>query len=345
MKNISKRKLVLNSIGAFTGLMLFIGLCFTVVGYDLGVSGASAAGMSANGYDMLGFDFPVVVKSLMMSWHYDEAIYSTFGAIFGVLSLLTLLAAICGLAINVVSIFFFDEAKSARFGKISVILGVALTAVYAIAAIVFTAVISSGSENMLGGLTTSAYISTIFQIAICVAYVVCAKKIQGTGEEDEDFEEYEEEIEEALGAQKQEQKENEVTLEEDKSTKSKKTKEYYAEKLKSVISGEKYVIQLLVEYKKSYDDSVLSSLDYADKKVALFRYAGQRIKTEVAPLVSKCDFADVIKTEFEVIGVLKEYKKLLDDGVISNADFSDKKGELLGCIVSIKRAASDSAEE
>ncbi len=102
--------------------------------------------------------------------------------------------------------------------------------------------------------------------------------------------------------------------------------------LQGILGAERTLAQLLNEYKALYDAAILSTADYVDKKVKILHYSERRF-VGVAALVDKCSFEGVVKAESTVIELLKEYKELLEKGVISDADFVSKKVALLNYII------------
>ena len=122
MKNCSVRKIVLSSIGFLASLMLLIGLSFTVIKYDPGLKNELGAamrqiGLSASGFDMLSFELPATLKAFMLGLFTAEDYsvdFTAFEKISGVISVLTLVTALLGIALTIVSFFCFSKKKKIK---------------------------------------------------------------------------------------------------------------------------------------------------------------------------------------------------------------------------------------
>lgn len=347
MKNCSVRKIVLSSIGFLASLMLLIGLSFTVIKYDPGLKNEFGAamrqiGLSASGFDMLSFELPTTLKAFMLGLFtaVDYSVdFTAFEKISGVISVLTLVTALLGIALTIVSFFCFSKKKSQSVATTFVVLSLVLAFVYAVASVIFVAVVksdlkevyksaanatgtsgtsgSSGTstsgqaelQTILSGFKTNMFVALILQLIFAVAYLVCVKTIAekagnvvcaGVGDGEKCAE----------GGKK---KQNDDIF--------------------SVIGAEARVIELLTSYKKLCDEAVISSSDYIDKKISLLRYSGKKLRAELPAIVGKSSYWDTVQAEEAVTAALRGYKQLLDQGIISEGDFADKKAALLNCVV------------
>ncbi len=347
MKNCSVRKIVLSSIGFLASLMLLIGLSFTVIKYDPGLKNELGAamrqiGLSASGFDMLSFELPVTLKAFMLGLFTagDYSVdFTAFEKIGGVISVLTLVTALLGITLTIVSFFCFSKKKSQSVATTFVVLSLVLAFVYAVASVIFVAVVksdlkevyksaanatgtsgtsgSSGTSTsgqaelqaILSGFKTNMFVALILQLIFAVAYLVCVKTIAekagnvvcaGAGDGEKCAE----------GGKK---KQNDDIF--------------------SVIGAEARVIELLTSYKKLCDEAVISSSDYIDKKISLLRYSGKKLRAELPAIVGKSSYWDTVQAEEAVTAALRGYKQLLDQGIISEGDFADKKAALLNCVV------------
>lgn len=347
MKDCSVRKIVLSSIGFLASLMLLIGLSFTVIKYDLGLKNELGAavnqiGLSASGFDMLSFSLPLTLKAFMLEI-FTSAAYSVdftaFEKIAGVISVLTLVTALLGIALTIISFFCFSKKKSQSVATTFVILSLVLAFVYAVASVIFVVVVKSdlkevykasvnptgGSgpsasaaasasqdaefQALLSGFKTNMFVSLILQLIFAVAYLVCVKTIA-----------------EKAG--------NAVCAGADNGEKcAEDGKKKQKDDIFSVIGAEARVIELLTAYKKLCDEAVISSSDYIDKKIGLLRYSGRELRAEMPAIVGKSSYWDTVQAEEAVTAALRGYKQLLDQGIISEGDFADKKAVLLNCVV------------
>ena len=106
MKEMSAKKIVLASIAFLASALLFTGMLFSVIKLDVGFNMELEAGLKikdvqwfANGYDMLSFELPAVLKSMITQLYAKmnyEADLTALEVISGIFSVLTLVAAVAG---------------------------------------------------------------------------------------------------------------------------------------------------------------------------------------------------------------------------------------------------------
>ncbi len=335
MKKFSVRKIVLSSIGLFASIMLLIGLAFNVIAYEMpGLSGAassavsSALGTEANGFTMLSFEFPDFLHASILTY-LEEDLCKIFEILLGVTSLLTLIVSIGAIVLIVLAFLRFESKKNEKTLKLTLVVGLLLSAAHGILAIVFTSIVQSAlneqverlnsalgqisgslgsTQNTLGKFSTVAFISFIFQAVCLAAYVICSKKIKEKGIVPAAT------VKNNSDAPKEDVKSKEASLE-------------------NLIASELEIAKLLTEYKDLYEAQIISTADYMDKKVKLLRFSEKRIKGGIAAMINKCSFEGVINMERQVIKVLKEYDKLAKTGIISDSDFVEKKSALLTSVI------------
>jgi hypothetical protein len=267
----------------------------------------------------------------------DEGECGLFETLLGITSLLSLLASLGFIALTAFAFFRFDKKKQEKTLFLAMLINLIIAVVHTLVAVIFCLNAQSNMEAFyeelssnlgdIGGSTggiigsalgavrgkfkTQAFITAIFQAVCFVAYIVCVKKLPKTATE-------------AVDATVQNQP---------KATQSKEEKENKGEALRKMIGAEKEIVKLLSEYKALYDEQIISTADYVDKKAKLLRYSEAKIKNKISVLVAKSSFEDVAKAEIEVIEIIKEYNALLKANVISDADFVEKKSLLLGCVI------------
>ncbi len=329
MKEMSAKKIVLASIAFLASALLFAGMLCSVIKLDVGFNMELEAGLKikdvklfANGYDMLSFELPAVLKTLITEMYTEmkyEADFTALEVISGIFSVLTLAAAVVGCVLTVISIFCFSKKTCRRVGTTFVIVSVSLALAYTVVSIVFVSVVKSQLKDIyssvqknetvqavLGGFKTNMFVSLIFQAVLTVAYFVCAgtirersaEQVPGTGVK----------AYAAAGKNKNED-------------------------LLARIEAETRVIGLLREYKKLCDESVISSSDYSEKKIRLLRYSDAKLHAEMPAMLRQSSYADTVKAEEAITAALRGYKQLADDGIISAGDFADKKVSLMSCVM------------
>lgn len=329
MKEMSAKKIVLASIAFLASALLFTGMLFSVIKLDVGFNMELEAGLKikdvqwfANGYDMLSFELPAVLKTMITQLYAEmnyEADLTALEVISGIFSVLTLVAAVAGCVLTVISIFCFSKKASRRAGTTVAIVSVSLALAYTVVSIVFVSVVKSQLKDIyssaqkdetvqavLGGFKTNMFVSLIFQAVLTVAYFVCAGTIRESSAEQAQCADTKACV--AAGKNKKED-------------------------LLALIEAETRVIGLLREYKKLCDESVMSGSDYSEKKIRMLRYSDAKLHAEMSALVRQSAYADTVKAEEAITAALRGYKQLADDGIISEGDFIDKKASLLSCVM------------
>lgn len=323
MKEFSVKKLVLCCIGLLSAIMLLVGLAFNVIAYDIPLEDvgdlAGQVGLNATGFSMLSFEFPLVLWTGFITFA-EESVCSLFSVLFGVTSLTSLLFAIVSIVLIVLAFFLFSAKKTKTLTKSFIISTFCLVAIHAILSIVFVVIINVSMEEYFeliegadyaemmeefGKFKTNAYVSLIIQAICFIAYFICNKVV------------VEDTKKSAFATEKQE-------------VKSAINKEA---ELKAVIEGEVCVIELFNKYKKLYEEEILSAGDYVDKKVKLLQYSEKFAKETLPKIIKDSSYLEVMHAENTIMDVLKEYKKLLVEGVLSEADYLSKKVSLLSCII------------
>lgn len=331
MKKFGARKIVLYSVALFSAIMLLIGLAFTVLTYDLGMGSAvgsvlKKAGYSVSGFEMMmSFEFPLVLRSEVSIYVFDP-IYELFEILIGVMALLTLIYSLLEMCLIILSFFKNQKEKGENNLKLILIIGLVLAVAYTVIAVVFAIIVNSeykdamesvnttlnSSTKIEGGFYTSAYFTTIIQVICVIAFFVCCSKIKQT---------------------------NTVVM--TGGTVTDKTElrgnvaktENIEEALDSLLFAENSVMDLLKEYKDLCEDSIITSAEYMEKKVKLIKTADKKIKQGVSSLIEKASFDTVAHAEVKVTKILRQYNKMLKDGIISDSEYIEKKVSLLSYII------------
>lgn len=321
MKNVSVKKIVLSSIGLFSGIMLFVSLSFRLIFFKMaGLSDSASSAVSgtlgweANGFTMLSFKLPEVLRASMLTY-LEEDFCKIIEVLFAISSWLILAYSIASVIFTVLCFFRSTPKKNEKVLTWLLVGSLIFAVVHSVLGIVFTAITQANMKEMLdgaysiGNFATAAYASIIIQAICFIGYLVCLKVL----------------------------KEPQVVVvgTEEKTAETKKESSGdKAVALKELISLETEIVNILSEYKGLYDAQIISTADYMDKKVKLLRYTETRVKTAATKLVEKSSCKGVVDAESEVVCILKEYAKLLKDNVISDSDFIEKKISLLNYVIS-----------
>lgn len=320
MKKYTLRRIVLASIGLLSSVLLLIGLSFDILAVDLselgdiGGSVTAALKMDVNGFDMLSFSIPKLLRTACLNY-IKKDVCVLFETIFGISSWLTLLVSIVA-AVCIVMAFFGKPKKQNENLFLGMIVAALVCALLqTILSVLLTCIIQSKLEEYYETLkdttaeyyrdlvkfSTKAFISVILQAACLIAYVVCLNKVKD-GEKGK--------VQTAQGRIS--------TCEEE---------------IVQTIGMEIKVANLLKEYKDLCDAQIISAADYTNKKVYLLRYSEKKIKRGIADLRGNCLLETAVRIEENAVAAIKAYTQLLHTGVISDADFFEIKAALLSCAV------------
>ena len=319
MKNITVRKIVLFSIGLLSAIMLLVGLSFRVV--ELSYVGVKDG---LDGFKLLSFVLPSGFREMVILLTQDSEFVELYEILFGITSLLTLVFSILSVGLIVLAFFKFGQKKGEKTIITLLVVSIIITIIHAVFPIIFNIQMSSDMDKMLDRLenseyyylvssleglkfSTSAFVPLIFQVVLLVGYIVCSKLIKGT--------------------KTNKQSEDKVLM----------VKEKYGvcmgqEQIGDVFAFEYSVIELLKEYKKLNEDNIITDAEYMEKRVKLMDSSNEKEKS-LSNLMQKAPFEDVVKFEKTIVQVLREYKKLAETGIISDAGYIAKKVVLLNCVI------------
>ena len=216
----------------------------------------------------------------------------------------------------VLAFFQFEKKKGERLLTIVFICSLVITIAHAIFPIIFNAQMNSDLETMIKKITeeywgyeyeiellkkmkigTTAFFPLIFQVVFLIAYIICSKAVKG-----------EKVVSVKVNACKPQ------------------------EQFEDILSFEYSVIELLKEYKKLHEENIITDAEYMEKRVKIMNSANEKVK-RLSGVMSKASFDDVVKAEKTVVQVLREYKKLAESQIISDADYIAKKVALLSCVI------------
>lgn len=318
MKNITVRKIVLYSIGLLSAIMLLVGLSFSMT--RLSYAGAKEG---VDGFEMLSFTLTSGFREMVVLLTQDSAFVELYEIMFGITSLLTLVLSILSMGLIVLAFFKFDQKKCEKTLITLLVLSIIVAIIHAVFPIIFNIQMNSDMKEMLEVLeyeygyavfqglkfSTSAFVPLIFQVVLLVGYIVCSKLIKET----------------KIIPKKQ--SEDKVLLVREKESVCKPQEEF-----EEVLSFEHSVIELLKEYKKLHDENIITAAEYMEKRVKIMNSANEKEK-RLSSILSKASFEDMVKAEKTVVNVLREYKKLAENQIISDADYISKKVVLLSCVI------------
>lgn len=319
MKNVSAKKIVLSSIALFSCIMLFVGLSFRLVFFKIALLSGSASsavsetiGLEANGFTMLSFKMPALLKEGMLECLKTGA-FDFFEILLAISSWLVLAYSIIFVIFTLLGFFLYETKKNEKMLKWLIVGSLLIAVVYSVSGIVCASVTQScmkkvlTEEDIVGDFATAAYASLIIQTVCLIAFLVCLKAVK--------------------------EPQTAVLASEDTAESKKEGGGDKAAALKELVSIETEIVNLISEYKGLYDEQIISTADYMDKKVKLIKYSEKHIKSTVVKLIEKSGGKGVVAAEGEVVCALKAYAKLLKDGVISDSDFVEKKVSLLNYVI------------
>ncbi|MBQ3116537.1 MAG: hypothetical protein IJC07_05865 [Clostridia bacterium] len=309
MKNFSVKKLILSLITFACSLMILLALCYrvsgiVVKGMDMEeLIGPFAKETRASGFNMLAFGFAEAYKEfLIMPGLMTESFVSTFGVLFGVLSVCTLLISVLYMTLSVVFFFIGDERKVRIVLINTLIEGAVALVCYLVLAIIFNASVNNYLEVLIAEefapefaelikLKTNLYVPLILHVIFAVGGIICIKVIP--------------------------------SAKKDGGVKSKRLS------ADAVVKAEKALVQCFVEYKALLDSDVISATDFMEKKAKLLKFSNEKLRQ----LSGGGDYLTLVTAETEIVELLKLYKKLRDEQVLSDMDYIEKKVALLDCVI------------
>ena len=307
MKKLTLKKIVLSSIVLLSALILLLSLCFRVTGISARGTGVDLDALfgqfgiqlKVTGFNFLAFAFPEVLKELLIiPGLMKESFVDTFGVLFGIMSLLTLIMTLTIIGTIILALLKSDEKVFKRQVIISLIGAFSIITCHMVLAIIFNSCVNGYMEKMPEftgvSLKTNVYVPLILQAVLFASAILCMKFIP-----------------------------------EKQLAKSGVGKEKYG--LKETVEAERKLAQCFVEYKQLLDAQIISTSDFTDKKCKLLKVSKQKLDEQFGK--SAClPYAQIVDIELEVVQILKDYKKLLDDGIISEMDYVEKKGSLLNLL-------------
>ncbi len=313
MQKFTLKKILLYSIALVSGIALILSLCFRVTGLttkDLVIDintlfGAMGIKLSVNGFTFLSGKFPAFLAEFLTEpGLMKQSFVVTFGVLFCILSYVTLSIVIYSFIVPTIAFLSGDKKKITQATLCSTITAFVLVAFYMILAIVFNSSVNSYMkiyflDNFeLEGikLNTKLFIPLILQGVFLIANILCIVFV----------------------------KEKEVT--------KRKTANKKSGVLGDVINAEQTILKCFVEYKELFDIQVITSAEYIKKKGELLLLSNKHLEELTARNVDCYCYLDVADAQIKIAKLLKDYKKLLDDGIISDMDFVEKKNTLLTCI-------------
>ncbi len=297
MKEMSVKKIVLCSIAALSALMLLIGLAFSVLSLTVGGVSANSAGMGVNGFNMLSFGFPEVLQAFLLSafvatgYDVEEITLSRYEIPLGIISLITLLAAIAFLVVIILALFRFSYKKTKRlllfyfvFGASLLLIGMVIAMVCCIS---LNNVFKEAKMENLYKCKTSSYFPLIFLAVFFAGYIVCEKLIKEEGSA--------ESVAGTDGVAERGPKKISVVEQ---------------------LQQEKAIIGVIRGYKALLDEEIISAADYV--------YIKAKLLSPVQKRSGHCE-----EKEMLIINILREYQRLYTEQIITSAEFIEKKGELI----------------
>ncbi|MBR5192581.1 MAG: hypothetical protein IKW33_04140 [Clostridia bacterium] len=303
MSKINVKKIILWVILGLSVLMTLLTLCFRMLG--IVVSGVDT-NYGVNGFDVLGFKLPEVVSYLISSY-FLKGYITTIEIVFGIFAYIILAYFIIYLIFYVLHIIK-PTSKKDKSIKSLFITNVILTAVFAIVVIVIDLLAPNFYSSYVpsGGIKfkTVVYVPLIIQAVLLTAYILCNKLIK---------------TENSCAAKPSE----EVQI-------VKKEKTYNLEELKESLNS---VLELLTTYKGLLQEGIISSMDYMDKKAKLLKYYKNIVETTFSCITKKSIAKDVIEAERISIDIIKQFKKLLEEEYIGDAEFLDMRVAMMNAVI------------
>ncbi len=305
MNKVNVKKIVLWVILGLSVIMTLLTLCFKLIG--MSVSGVDTS-LSFNGFDVLGFELPLVIYTLLAGFFIEEYV-TTIEIVYGILAYIILAYFVIYLIFYILHIIkSIRKKENSMMGLF--ITNVILTAVFAITIIVINLIAPNfylyEDMSYVGtiNLKTAVFVPLILQAVFLTAYILCNKLIKT---------------------------ENSYTAKASEEVQPvKKEKTYNLEELKESLNS---VLELLITYKGLLKDGIISSMDYMDKKAKILKYYKNIVETTFSCITKKSIAKDVIEAEKISIDVIKQFKKLLEEEYIGDAEFLDMRVAMMSAVI------------
>ncbi len=293
MENITIKKVILYEIAILSVILVIAGLGINT----LAINPAEAEGLNVvltdfylvNGFDLLSFSFPSTMKTFYANV-YTQATIDSMGAGLGTLSLLVLLAGIAALAVTI--IFIIKNESLERYILYVVIGCTALSLIYTITYAIYVGIINHDLIDYYlanGKVVTKYTFVTYSWVIFLLQSVFLATYILCQRFLTDN----------AFSAEKS--------------------------AISTLITYEQKIISVLKRYNGLLLDNVIDESEFALKKQALLTGINKQAKRKL----KNVHISTAAQTEQDIIDLINDYKKLLDDNIITEDEFNDKKTTLL----------------
>ncbi len=291
------KDILLGTIVILSALSLLLGLLFNYI--YMPTLSSFIDGFSINGFQTLGFADQIMLGE------------GNWGILLGVVSYIVLISALFSFCLAVYNLIISERSNNTIFVNIIasflfMVVGIAVTLGLNNIIAEEMRVYKSSLGDSLGGELTSVILDEIgncatasfwpfvFQIILCIAYVVCDKFIR-------------EPIQEIN---------NEVKVENSQLAREKQVSNSYNSYVISTHFNqekETEITQLLRQYKEIYAQGVISVIEFEKKKYSLM-----------------FDNASInVEDEKKIPEILIKYRKVYDEGIITIDEYEKKKVQLL----------------
>ncbi len=255
-----------------------------------------------------------MIEAIVTGIYSDELeLVDTYAGRFGAVALVMLLFSFICIASSVYSFLKMDREQFQQKILITIIISCLISVIYAIVCIVSVESLNADyyelakrGDNIL---STSAWAVIIVQAVLLLAYILCDKYIP-----------VKEEDKKTISKEATQQK---SVVQEEKVGGSKVS-------LETLIKDEMSILEALKGYFDLYKDEIISSADFIDKKNRLLRYSEISIKLSIKRIQKT---AGVVGAEKVIVSLIRNYKQLLDEEIITSAEFLNKKGSLMEYII------------
>lgn len=304
VRKFTVKNTVLCTIAAFTAIMLLVSLAFHIIRID--ASGfEEIVKVNANGFDMLSFSFTALLYEGLDEFLLQQVI-DAYEIVFGVLSVMILLYSIFTLVYAIMAIFFGERKRNEKVLFIIILAALILSVGYSVVSIVF-AVITNNEipSDSLVSFKTSAFVGLIIQALCFAAYVIVEMTLKS--EEDEETGQ----SEQSKGAYaKTEMREKRTVCTQ--------------ETLSEITDSLKQLAGVVRQYKKLYDDGVISVMDFSEKKARVLNSCRTRLGKAMATFPTG-SLKDYVRAEIAISDILVECKNLLTEEAFTDGEYVEWK--------------------
>lgn len=323
MQKITFKRALLFSLALMSSIMLLVGLCFTVFKLSVFDNGLFDEAVlkaldlfKTTGIDFLSFKFSKTILTAAFEINMNPDFVKMFGYVFGSMSLITLLVAVGAIITIVVGFFKIGDSKAYKIIMTFAIIGLIVTLVYSITAIVFNNIVQTNFEKFLineefvvedaveikdiAKFTCNIYVSAIFQAIFLIAIIVCSLTI------------------------KESSKKNATRVYEEKRN---------TDSIEEIRESIEAFSDLLKNYKQLSESGVINMAEYIEKNAKIVNFYVEKVSLSLSLISKRACVKDIMLAENVTLEIIKKAKDLLDNNYITTENYLTARAKIMSAVI------------